>query len=547
MLARFALYFHTVRYLKQVQIWGRIWYRFFSVALSDKPVPIVRAVAGKWICGSERKPSMLAAHRFSFLNQEADVPGAADWQRGDMPLLWLYNLHYFDDLNAQGADERADWHQQLIKRWVSEIPLMQGVGWQPYPISLRSVNWIKWQLQGNALPDDAAASLALQVRFLRSRLEIHLLGNHLWANAKALVFAGCFFEGEEADEWLDKGLALLKRESSEQILDDGGHFELSPMYHATVLEDLLDLAQLATLYPQRLAASLRDGWVRYAQSMFTWLAAMSHPDGGISFFNDATHGIAPDLSALTHYATALQLPNDSAEAKTQLLADSGYVRAQNAAACLIADVGRIGPDYLPGHAHADTLSFELSLFGRRVVVNQGIDRYGAEQERVRQRGTAAHSTVQVDDADSSEVWSGFRVARRAYPQQLAFEQNDGAVFVYCAHDGYRRLPGRVTHHRTWALTDQTLTVTDSLSGKSNKAVAFFHLHPSVRVTSAGVRDCVLDVDGHEVNVVFTGGKLTICAGVYHEGFGLTAPTNTLHVLMTTAQLSTQIRWETDNH
>ena len=542
MLDRAALYFHTVRYLKPMQIWGRLWHKFSTGGLSTKPSPAVSKVQGKWICRSERGRTMLSAERFRFLNQEANVPDAQAWHRDDMPMLWLYNLHYFDDLNAQGADQRVDWHKQLINRWVAEIPLTEGVGWQPYPISLRSVNWIKWQLLGNKLPEPAIISLALQVRFLRSHLEIHLLGNHLWANAKALVFAGCFFDGEEADEWLFKGLSLIQRESAEQILDDGGHFELSPMYHAIVLKDLLDLIQLAMLYPQRLPQSLRNEWIRLAKSMFVWLSAMSHPDGGISFFNDATHGIAPDLGALKLYAEALGLPIYIPERQPQLLSESGYLSAQNAAACLIADVGRIGPDYLPGHAHADTLSFELSLFGLRVVVNQGIDRYGTDPERIRQRGTAAHSTVQVNCENSSEVWSGFRVARRAYPQQLSFEENGSAVFLNCAHDGYRRLPGRVTHQRTWALTDQSLTVTDKLSGKYQTAVSYFHLHPLVRVSSLDGNSCVLSVAGHDITLSVTGGELRVGEGAYHEGFGLRAEATCLQVTMTAKQLLTELRW-----
>ena len=41
----------------------------------------------------------------------------------------------------------------------------------------------------------------------------------------------------------------------------------------------------------------------------------------------------------------------------------------------LLDVARVGPDYLPGHAHADTLSFELSLYDRRTIVNCGISQY----------------------------------------------------------------------------------------------------------------------------------------------------------------------------
>ena len=91
-------------------------------------------------------------------------------------------------------------------------------------------------------------------------------------------------------------------------------------------------------------------------------------------------------------------------------------------AVLLIDVAPIGPDYLPGHAHADTLSYELSLYGKRVLVNSGTSRYGSGPKRDWERSTAAHNTVEVDGQSSSETWSGFRVARRAYPFDVLVEQ-----------------------------------------------------------------------------------------------------------------------------
>ncbi len=191
---------------------------------------------------------MLTSNRFRFLNEEHDLLSQSDWNHPVRAKLWLYNLHYFDDLNAAGACERLNWHRSLIMRWIVENPPGTGNGWEPYPLSLRIVNWIKWVLAGNALPQAALESLAIQSRFLAKRIEFHLLGNHLLANAKALVFAGFFFEGKEADAWGVKGLRILNRELPEQILKDGGHYERTPMYHSIILEDLLDLVNLFGCY-----------------------------------------------------------------------------------------------------------------------------------------------------------------------------------------------------------------------------------------------------------------------------------------------------------
>ena len=78
------------------------------------------------------------------------------------------------------------------------------------------------------------------------------MGNHLFANAKALIFSGLFFDGEEAKSWYLKGFNILKRELAEQILPDGGNFELSPMYHIIFLEDLLDLVNIHRAFNREL-------------------------------------------------------------------------------------------------------------------------------------------------------------------------------------------------------------------------------------------------------------------------------------------------------
>jgi uncharacterized heparinase superfamily protein len=273
---------------------------------------------------------------------------------------------------AVGSEARSDWHRALIQTWIDDNPPGQGVGWAPYPTSLRIVNWIKWQLSGQTLGPEALHSLAIQARWLRSRLEIHLLGNHLFANAKALVFAGLYFSGPDAARWLEKGLAILDQELPEQILADGGHFELSPMYHCIILEVLLDLINLHDVYADEYSANDNDfagivgtrvaGWRSTVLKMHRWLNTMCHPDNKISFFNDATFDVAPNPDELNAYAKRLGLQPavESLRGVTRLPA-SGFTRLQNETAVVLVDAGKIGADYIPGHAHADTLSFECCL------------------------------------------------------------------------------------------------------------------------------------------------------------------------------------------
>ncbi len=532
-------YWHTVRHLKPVQIYGRLWFRLHRPTPDLRAAPARRVVQGTWLCCA-RTPSMIGADDFRFLNVVRRVATAQDWNRAEWPKLWLYNAHYFDDLAADGAAARAAWHRALIARWVAENPPGTGNGWEPYPTSLRIVNWIKWALAGNALDGGWLHSLAVQARWLRGRLEHHLLGNHLWANAKALAFAGAFFDGDEAARWRGEALTLLRRELAGQVLPDGGHFERSPMYHAIVLEDVLDLLQLAQRFPGAVDASHVAAWREAAARMLRWLQAMTHPDGEISFFNDAALGIAPNLAALAAYARLLGVAVDESplDAVTAL-PDSGYVRLEMGPAVLIADVGPIGPDYQPAHAHADTLSFELSLHGQRLLVNGGTSTYEAGAERLRQRGTAAHNTVQVDGADSSEVWAAFRVARRARPFGLSIERTAGGVRLECAHDGYRRLPGRVVHRRSWQLDSRGLTVRDTLDGAFEEAVARFHLHPRVDRSVEGVLQAG---DARCARWECSGGAAQIEPCAWHPRFGICIDNRCMTIRFAGRELTTRIDW-----
>ncbi|NCC40346.1 MAG: alginate lyase family protein [Gammaproteobacteria bacterium] len=628
-------YWHTLRYLRPIQFYGRLWFRLYRPRPELQPAPMRRLASRAWAAPPLRPVSMLGPTRFRFLNQTHDVPGPESWNAPTLDKLWLYNLHYFDDLNAQDAQARADWHRALIERWIAENPPGRGNGWEPYPTSLRIVNWVKYlgavaggegteagrqggtekrgadaclvpQCLGASVP---STSLAIQARWLRKRLEHHLLGNHLFANAKALVFAGAFFDGPEAEQWLALGQCLLRRELNEQILPDGGHFERSPMYHAILLEDVLDVLNLAGVYPGVLDDALLARCGAKAVAMLDWLAAMTHPDGEISFFNDAAFGIAPPLADLGAYAKHLGIgarpesggyaslnppystrhsgreagiqgresnvavttsagvvseptihgrgpgfPAGTTDVQCCWLRDSGYVCLQAGPAVALLDVAPIGPDYLPGHAHADTLSFELSLFGQRVIVNGGTSRYGSGPERLAERGTAAHSTVQIDGVDSSEVWGGFRVARRARPfdviispemAEMGMDPDLSPILVSAAHDGYRRLPGRPVHRRQWQLAEDRLVVTDRIEGVCRSAIARFHLHPQVEGIEPSIGEACGTLrlaNGACIHWRVTGGHPRLVPDTWHPEFGRSVPSQCLEVVMTADQCAMELTW-----
>jgi len=536
-------YWHTLRFLRWVQIWERIRKHFFAPKVDLASAPSLRVGAGEWLQASKRSQRMMGPDNFRFLNVERKIESLSDWNHSNWEKLWLYNLHYFDDLTAVGAKQRTAWHQACIQRWIGENPAGQGNGWEPYPSSLRIVNWIKWSLAENQPQYGWMHSLAVQVRYLSNNLETHLLGNHLFANAKALCFAGLFFDGEEADRWYKTGLQIIERELVEQLCEDGGNFELSTMYHIIFLEDLLDLINIHRAYGRTLPKEIESQVV----PMLSWLQAMCHPDGEISFFNDAALGITPTVSEITDYADRLGFVAKPVNDGLVDLPSSGYSRVSKGDAVALIDRAAVGPDYLPGHAHADTLCFELSLFGKRVIVNSGTSVYGTGQQRQIERGTAAHSTVLIDEENSSEVWSGFRVARRAYVTKRSSQVDEQSIHLLGCHDGYKRLKGKPYHCREWLFDENTLRITDHISGKgAHQAVAVFPLHPDVTLQHAQQDHCVLLVDGKQVKIEFEGdGVLKVVNGSYHPEFGFSIANQHLHYKLETdlpIEITTRISW-----
>ena len=534
-------YYRTLRYLKPQQIFGRIRFKLARPAVDLRPAPGLRARSPVWMAPASREPSMLGPTRFRFLNVERDLDRCG-WDDRTVDRLWRYNLHYFDDLNARAATRRSKDHRLLLDLWIQQNPPGRGTGWEPYPCSLRIVNWIKWFLGGSKPEPAWLQSLAVQARWVHRRLETHLLGNHLFVNAKALIFAGLFFEGTEAEQWLRCGQQLMDRQLPEQVLADGAQFELSPMYHALALEDVLDLVNIGSSYPdvasqESLAVELRGR----AASMLYWLRCMCHPDGRIGAFNDSADGIAPSLEELERYAAqlAIEAPQSPRDAVNYLRA-SGYIRVSHGRALALLDVARIGPDYLPAHGHADTLSFELSLGARRVVVNGGTSCYGTSARRLAERGTAAHSTVQLEGRDSSEVWSGFRVGRRA---RVSVPEIDGWR-ICCSHDGYRFLPGRPRHRRCWCFDGAALVVDDAVSMPSVAGVARYILAPGLRLRRVHAGSWrVLEGEAEIACIEILRGRASHADGHHAPQFGVSLAVECLVVQLVEGRATTRWNWQ----
>lgn len=541
MITRIGRTWRTVCHLRPSQIVWLAYRRLVPLTKVAEPEPAdVRRRDGIGLRPRPGNARLLGddGWTFTFLSTaRAYTPASLDWHPTDVPRLWRYNLHYFDYLLDDDCPLAA--RDAVLDHWIAANPAGTRDAWEPYPTSLRIVNWIDFFLRTEAhRPPKPAwlASLYHQAAWLARNVEYHLLANHLLKNAVALVFAGAFFEGAAAERWWRLGTRLLAREACEQFLPDGGHFERSPMYHAIATQDLLDIVNLLCHSPG-VAADLRPRLEEKAVAALDFLGDLLHPDGEIALFNDAAFGIAPPPEVLRRYAEAVlgrpvpwQLhPQD------MVLIDrpaTSYFGCRRSGDYLIVDCGPIGPDYQPGHAHCDTLSFELSIGGRRVIVDTGVSGYENDALRDYVRSTAAHNTVRINGQEQSETWSSFRVGRRARPIQAKIE-TDGShgVIFRGSHDGFAFSSLGAIHTReirhdagngTWSITDRVE------GGGAVTVESFLHFAQDLRVVADGDR-FVVGTEGDVVAEIrlLGGSAVTRTNGFYCPRFGEAADSTVL--------------------
>lgn len=493
----------------------------------------------------ERK-ILLEKQQFIFLNQEVIFENELGWNDPALPQLWRYNLHYFNyfrDLieieKIKSSPENFILLKKYVESWVSNNDKVGlGDGWHPYTISLRLINWIfAYSAFKQYIDDDQdfkkyfLKSIISQNQFLLSNLEYDVVGNHIFENLKTLIVCGMFLNSSSIGSKSKKiGERELIKQLEEQFHEDGGHFELSAMYHSILLKGLTELSYLY----KNLKFEIPIQIIKVQDKAYKYLANIIHPDGEIPLFNDAAFGISETPLYLLNYAyekenkdltlldliikqngqskdlRSLPLNKDIFYAK-----DSGYLKSQDQHLFSILDVGKPCPDYLPAHAHADIFSYELSFNSKRFVVDTGTYEYsGAKRDY--DRSTVAHNTLSINRENQSEVWGNFRVARRGYPTIQKYTEDNETVEILAFHDGYKK-KYNVIHSRKYVhILNELLLVLDKVD--TNEDVeSYIHLHPDIDV----------ELDGDELS--FFGGKIklkpinscfSIEEAVYHPKFGL---------------------------
>jgi uncharacterized heparinase superfamily protein len=548
---KLALYARTVRFLTWRQLAFRIVRRLQGPARPRRQNSIEASTANQtamaetivgWGPGDEsgriRAADQICDASFTFLNDTRSLP-QIDWRHRYVSHLWTYNLHYFAyaiDLawaaRLTGSSHYPSRFLQLAGDWIEQTRGGEGDGWQPYPTSVRIMNWsYALLLLGDRLRAEdremLLRSLYDQIAVLRRRIEYQILGNHLLKNLVAVVVGSLMFDGPKARRWGSWAAARLQSELRVQVLPDGTHFERSPMYHAIALGDLLECTQLL----RACGGSAALPMVPVVTKMAAAYGTLCRPNGRLHLFNDSAHGIAPGKERLDRLAISLTGDPLTFPTGELVLPESGYYgfRDGRTEDRILIDCGAVGPDFQPGHAHCDALSFELDVSGRPVIVDSGVCGYDGDPYREYVRSTRAHNTVMLNGKEQSEVWGTFRVARRISRLSASQSLQNG---VYRFAGQYSPYHDKSAIHRRTIVGDATgWLVTDHVSAKSiDRLESFIHFHPDfvveiadgTIVATSGPQRITIEPFGVD-EIVLMRGRADPIQGWYCPAFGRAVP------------------------
>ncbi len=438
--------------------------------------------------------------------------GEPDWFCSSAWAGWVDELHSFSwlrDVRQVGGDSRK-FARDTIVSWTRECSHSRRFARRCDIVGSRLTAWLMnagFLLSGadDEFRDLFFGSLCEQTRNLAQMYDAGVDGPGRISASRGLIYAGLSIP--EYEQRLTQGLLALKLQLEAQTLSDGGQVQRNPTILLNLLRDLVDIRLALIQFEQEVPEWLQFTIDRAA----VMLRFFRHQDGTLALFNGSGEGNADLIEAV------LTIGQSGGKSIRRALF-SGYERLEVGNTLVLVDVGVPPESEWCATAHAAPLAFEFSAGRERIVVSMGPWNGPEEAWRHAARGTAAHSTVSVDDKNVIEFRANGTLGRSPRRVVVDRRENEGEITLDMSHDGYRTL-GRIIHKRHLHLSSNgdTLYGEDVLEGPGGEKFSLrFHLHPDVQPAVMVDTDVVMlrlkSGAGWQLKVA--GGVVEVCESVY---------------------------------
>jgi hypothetical protein len=424
------------------------------------------------------------------------VPYLDPAQVGDHKIIWELNRHQFLVTLGQvfaltGEERYAAAAVSYLLQWMAANPPSRGINWSSsLEVGLRAISW-SWCLRHIVHSQALSARTLQQVLATLVRHGLHIErylstyfspNTHLTGEALALLYLGTTLpEGPLTARWKARGIAVLESELRRQLLGDGVYFEKSTWYQRYAVDIYLHATALRTVagnvppawWNQRIAAAAKV--LSYIVRPDGTIPLIGDDDGGslVNFESRDVCDVRPTLSLAARVLGKSALdPWDSATPAVSWMLGPQPDQATNPAfrppsaagvtltesefqlffdnkntdrATLFIDAGSLGRY---GHAHGNTLAFDLSIGSEPFIVDPGTLSYIAPV-RDQFRSGAAHSTVTLDGEGSSQMDGPFSWSDRAVVS-VNIQPLPHVSALRARQEGWRKSAGgTASHERTF--------------------------------------------------------------------------------------------------
>jgi uncharacterized heparinase superfamily protein len=332
----------------------------------------------------------------------------------------------------------------------------------------------------------------------------------------------------------------------ETVFPDGGIVSRSPVQLMELIALLSLLRQCYLAREELIPDFLSDTLGRNVPA----LLGLTHSDGGLGAWQGSGQIGMERIDALIAASDVRARPQRQA-------LDWGYQRVSAGKAVLLLDAGPPPLAKQSAAGCASTLAFELSYDDQRIIINCGGSALlGANIPAVLARGlrtTAAHSTLCIDDSNSTAILQGGQLGKGVTEVGLDRRDIDKATRIEASHDGYGRAYGFI-HSRLLILRsdglelrgEDTLLPQARTPPKEGKPVHIrFHLGSGIELNQSDNPQTAILRLMNGSNWVFatTGGTLGIEESILVDEDGRPHPTQQLVIAATTDKGGLTLGWQ----
>jgi len=455
------------------------WYRsiFYQWRLGGtRVVQVLLVPSDPWPGDSEIGNAILGG-AFSFDSKEM-------WRGPELSI----NPHCFTclrELKATGSKAGRRLGREMIRDWLDRFGRYDHYSWAADITAERLINWLSqydYFCQGadDEFRGSQVRGIVRQTRHLSRGARKTKRGGTRVRVAKSLIYVGACLPS--AQRQLDRGLTMLEDEVRHCIHPDGGTAERCPSLQHSILRDLIDVRSTLAASLQE-SSPLIQGAIDRAAPM---LRGMRLGDGGLGVFNGGFEEKDWQIDKTLSQSGSTGKPPGRAP-------HTGFQRITAGRTTIMMDSGSPPPPGYDSRAHAGLLSFEMSVGRNRLIVNCGSSWEESSEWSAVGRTTAAHSTLVIENRNSSCIHGG-GFSRRPATIQSDQRSQDGASLIEASHDGYAPAYGVVHVRRIYVSSNgQDVRGQDILKRaaqtRRNPKAQFairFHLHPEVTIDSMSI-------------------------------------------------------------